>query len=207
MSDDEMEIDDIDLEDVYEEDHLTPEDVFKMVTLNRTRGIRVKTELRDKDNEAVDLTNIVEELLLYMKDKLSDPASSELASQIMPLMSQAMVSGLGRLIGIRHTGAIITSDILNFSMVQMMCMALLMLKFIQKKELKIFTYEEDISPEEIEDLDRRAEVTKATVVGSLMGLEPREMLRELLKQGKISKEDVTAALGDEIDLDDDDEDQ
>ena len=54
---DESEWDEDDLEEMYEygEDELAPEDVFKMVTINRKRGKLVKAKLQDEDGDTIEL--------------------------------------------------------------------------------------------------------------------------------------------------------
>lgn len=196
---DDMNFDELDLEDMYGPEDLTPEDVFKAVMLNREKGVRLCVELRDKDNDIVLIKDIVEELLLYMKDKMESPDNNDFTNQILPLIAQASVSGLGRLIGIPEAGAILTSDTLRFATHQMMGMSLLLLKFIQKKELKIYSYEEEISEEEIEDLDRRSAASRVAMMGSTLGLDTRELLAEMLRQGKITKEDIEELTGEKND--------
>lgn len=201
MSND-MDYDDMDYDNLFEEE-LTPEEIFKMVTLDKRKGVSRTIELKDEENDVVLVPEVIEGLLLYMKDKMENEKDSDLVSQIMPLMSQSLVSGLGRLIGIRETGILLSDEVVRFSLIQMMSMSLLLLKFIQKEGLKIYTLEEKITEEEYEDIQRRSKAISTTIMASTMGINPQDMLNQLLKQGKITKEDIEKMTG-EINDDTDD---
>lgn len=198
MSDwDDMDMDD--LEGMYEErEEVTPEDVFKMTTINRRKKTKLTVELRDDEDDIVLIPEVVEELINYMKDKLKDgEKTSQFTGQIMPLMSQALVSGLGRLLGIRPTGALLFNEIIRYSLVQMMSMSMLLLKFIQDKKLKIFTYEEECSQEELDAIEQKFERTRVDALEEITGITPTDLIKQAVNQGMISREDLEALLEEE----------
>lgn len=202
---DDYELDEDEIESLYEgdEDRITPEDIFKMVHINKARGKAISVELKDETGDAVEVADIVEQLLDYMKEKLEDEEESDFTGQIVPLMAQAMASGLSRMVGISHTAMYLTNDQLRTSIVHMMSMSMLLLKIIQDKNLKIYSMEEDITVEEIEDLQRKARAGGAAVIGSMMGSNPEDILKQLLNDGKISKQDLQELLGEKKDGDKD----
>lgn len=201
MSDfDEMDFDGLEdeLEDAFEgdpTDDLTPEEIFKMVLLNKIKGTRVHVELKDDDGDTVDLPEVVSQLLGFMKDRLQED-SNQFVEQIMPLMSQATVSGLGRMVGIHPTAWLLANPMTRDAIVHMMCVAFLLLKFVQDHGLKIHTYEEEVSADEIEEIERKSKANSVATMGSLMGMDPREILKQMLDQGKITQEDLSDIMGD-----------
>src|SRR5271157_5447878 len=102
---DEIEMDAEEIADMTEsnEQDLTPEDVFSLVMINKIRKKRVVVEVQDETGATIKLKDIVAELLNYIKAKSSESDDNQFMGQIIPLMSQAVASGLGRMIGIRQT--------------------------------------------------------------------------------------------------------
>lgn len=184
-------------------DELSPEDIFKMVLLNKIKGTRVRVDLRDGDGDAVDLPEVVEQLIGFMKDRLQED-SNQFVEQIMPLMSQSVVSGLGRMLGINPTAFLLANDMTCHAIVHMMCVAFLLLKFVQDHDLKIHTYEEEVSPDEMEEIERKCQASSMATMGSLMGMDPQEILQRMLDEGRITENDLYDLMGGKKDDDPDD---
>lgn len=205
-----------DIEDYYEEmdeDYLeelledqdapSPEEVFNMVSIDKKRGLKTTATLMDEDEEEVPLGDVIEDLTKYIRDQLIDERGegNQFADQIMPLMSQSMASGLSRLIGIPSTAFIVGSDHLRMSMIHMMCVGFLLLKFVQKNNLTIHTIEEEISQEEIESMVRRSKATSAAQMGAMLGVHPKDVLKQLVQDGKITEEDFSEIFRQDGDTD------
>lgn len=204
MSEYEDMFDEDELEELYstEEDAMDPEDAFSMVMINRKRKVKVSVELQDKDGDVIPLRDIIEQLLSYIKEKMADPKGNQFNEQIMPLMAQSVVGGLGRMIGIKSTAFHLANEVTRSAFIQMMGMGLLLLKFVQKEELKIYTYEEPVTDEEIEKIDRKSRANSVATLASLAGADPKNVLRELRNQGHITDDDLEDILNGEGDKDD-----
>lgn len=207
MSDDEyddIDFDELDWDDdgnVRYRDEPTPEDVFKMVTICKTRKVRLSVELHDGDDEIVLISEAAEAVLNYMKEKSGKGADNDYINQIAPFMAQLLVSGLGRRIGIRETAFLLSNDIIKFALTEMMSMSFLMLKFMQAHGLKLRTLEEDVTDEEIEEVfnKNRANKNQAAAMG-LLDLSPKDVMKFMMEEGMVSKEDLRALLhGDDDD--------
>ena len=192
---DETNFDEDEIEQLFEdEEAMSPEEVFKMVMINKVKGTTVHVELYDEDEDKVELSEVIEQLLSYIEEKLEDKEANQFVDQIMPLMAQSVVSGLGRMLGIRHTAFFLANETSRVALVNMMSMAFLLLKFVQQKKLVIQTFEEEISEEDIEDIQRKAKAGSAATMGALLGMDPKEILENLVEQGEISQEDLTSIL-------------
>lgn len=204
---DEMDFDGLDeeLTEAIERDpdELQPEDIFQMVMINRTKNTRVEVEIRDQDGDTVHLPDLVAQILNYVSDKLQEKEGNEILDQLMPMVSQSLVSGLGRMMGISATGFLLTNSMTRTSLINMMVVALLLLKFIQENNLTIFTREEEVSQEEVNELERKARASNIATVGSMVGMDPRSLLREMVNQGQLTKQDLTDLIGEEDDNDGD----
>jgi hypothetical protein len=199
MSDyDEIDLDEDELEDLYEDmsdpDDLTPEEVFKMVMLNKIKGTKVSIQLEDKDGDIVALADVVEGLIGYVKDKLQADEDSDFTAQIMPMMAQSLVSGLGRMIGIRGTAFYLAQEGTRHAMIYMMCVGFLLLKYVQEHGLLIHTYEEEVSEEEIEEIERKSKASSVATMGSMMGMDPREIMQQLVEKGELHEQDLEDLL-------------
>ena len=192
---DEMDFDESELEELRDPDDLAPEDVFSMVMINKIKKTRVKVELQDKEGDKVELSEVITELLRYMNEKMKSDEGSQFADQIFPLVSNATVSTLGRLVGIQHTAFYLANDTTRTAIIYSMAMAFLLLKYVQKHELTINTFEEPVSEEEIEGVERRAEANKVAMLGAIMGEDPKEVLQKLMDEGRITEQDLSEMLG------------
>lgn len=191
MSDfDEVDFDE-ELESLYEEDldSLSPEEFFKMVTINKIKGITVRVELRDEEGDKIELADIIQQLTEYIQEKMQDTDGNQFADQIMPLMAQSIVSGLGRMVGIPLTSFYLANDLIRTSIINMMAISLLLHKFVQKNNLTIHTIEEKITEEEMETIERKSKANSVATMGAFMGIDPKEMLKNMLDRGDITPED------------------
>lgn len=196
--DDDSPYDDEDMSELMEDDpdSLTPEDVFKMVTLNKIKKTKVRVELQDKNGDKVDLPEVIGQIIEYIKDKTAEEEGNQFSDQIMPLMSQAVLSTLGRMLGIRLTAYHLANDSTRMALIWSMCTSFLLLKYVQKHELSINTFEESVSEEEIEAFERKAQANNVAMLGALVGEDPKQILEELLHSGKITEDDLQDIMGD-----------
>ena len=162
---------DFDESEIFDEtESLTPEEIFKMVLINKEKGTSVHVELFDEDGDEVELSEIIEKLLTYIENKISSDEPNQFVDQIMPLMAQSVISGLGRMLGLEHTAFYLTNETSRIALINMMSIAFLLLKFLQKNKITIRTVETDISEEEIETIKRKANAGSAATMGALLGL-------------------------------------
>lgn len=197
---DEMDFDEDELDALRNPEDLNVEDVFSMVMINKIKMTKVTVSLETEDHEEVDLPEVISELLGYMKDKM-DPdnednaESNQFADQIMPLISQSLVSCLGRTIGIPSTGFMLADDMTRTALIWSMCMSFLLLKYVQKHKLRIFTSEEPVTEEELEAIDRKTQANKVAMMGAMVGKNPISVLRMMMEQGKLTDEDLKDMIG------------
>lgn len=190
-----MDLDENELEDLRDPDDLAPEDVFSMVMINKIKKTKIKVELQDKDGDAVSLSEVITELLRYMNEKMKDENGNQFADQIFPLVSQATVSTLGRLVGINATAFYLSNEGTRTAIVYSMAMAFLLLKYVQKHNLTIHTFEEQVSDEEIEGIERKSEANKVAMLGAMFGEDPKEVLQKMMEEGRITEQDLNDILG------------
>lgn len=189
-------------ESMADPDELTPEDVFTMTLLNKAKGTKVMVELEDADGDSIELSAVIEGLIDYVKDRLKDEDDSDFTTQIVPLMSQAVVSGLGRMIGIRPTAFYLANEGTRHSIIYMMCVGLLLLKYVQEHNLLIHTIEEEVSEEEIDEIMRKSRASSVATFSTMAGMDPTEVLQEMVEKGQITESDLQDLLRRKKDDDD-----
>jgi hypothetical protein len=199
MSDfNDMDLDQDELDELYSDstdpDDLTPEEVFSMVMLNKIKGTKTTIQLEDKDGDIIELSDIIEQLIGYVKDKLSSAEDTDFTTQVVPMMGQALVSGLGRMIGIRGAAFYLAEENTRHAMIYMMCTGFLLLKYVQTHDLLIHTYEEEASEEEIAEIERKSKASSVATMTSLMGLDPHEVLNKMVETGQITSDDLADLL-------------
>jgi len=176
---------------------LTPEDIFQLVTIDKVKNQKVRIELKDSNGEVVPIHSAVEGLIGYMKEQFPI-ADCALVSQIYPLLSQALVAGLGRLVGIEGCAYYLMNDLTKTCFLDMMALSFLLLKYIQQKNLKIFTITEPITEVERQLLEAKVkEVGHKVTLSEFVGMNPKDILRELQKE--LDPEEIKEILGEKKD--------
>mgnify|MGYP001590209354 CR=1 FL=1 len=183
-------------------DELTPEEIFSLVMINKKRMVKTRIELRDEFNEIVPLHEVITSLLENLREKLDSSEENQIGDQIFPMMAQAMVSGLGRMVGTSITGFFLASDVIRLSVIQMMCISFLLLKYVQVKKLTIVAIEEPIVEEEIHSIERKARANSVATFGAMSGMSYKDILKELVDKGELTKEDLESMLVKDKDDDD-----
>jgi hypothetical protein len=205
---DEMDLDEEELELLRDPDDLSPEDVFRMVTVNRNKMAKVSVKLEDEDGDEVDLADTIADLIVFMEDKMKEKEGNQITDQIFPLISQSVASALGRMIGINTTAFYLSIETTKQALMGSMCIAFLLLKYVQKHNLKIFTVEEPIEQWEIDEMERKSNANRVAMMAALAGHDPRAILEQLKEEGRITDEDLLDLVGkgnSNNDLDDDED--
>lgn len=193
---DDIDLDEDDIQSILEDDPdaLTPEDVFTMVLLNKRNKTKVSVQLEDEDGDPIELADMMEELVNYVKDKLDDLEGNQVVDQIMPLMSQALVSGLGRLIGIQGTSFLIANPGTRMALIYMMMVSFILYKTVQVKGLKVVTTTVDVTQEEIDEVERKSKASSVASLSSMIGIDPREILEQMVENGTLTSDDLEDLL-------------
>lgn len=177
---------------------ITPEELFKLIAINPRKGCVVNVELRDQDGDTVDLVKTMESILSYIKKQLSvdaDIENNQFADQILPLMTQATISTVGRLLSPRDTVMALGSEVTRSAFIYSMCAAFLLLKFVQKNDLKIYTTEEPASEEEINKLHRRSRIHELTLKCRSLGINPKDAINKLHEEGHLTAQELAELMG------------
>jgi hypothetical protein len=198
-------------EDGFQDDPFSDmefDDVFNLITIDRIRKKKITVSLRDKETgDEISLKQSVHQIMDYIQDQTSNSKNLTnkqrlMTNQIMPLCSQAMCSGLPRLLGERHAYMTVTIEKFRYSTIMMMMLSLSLLKWVQQKNLEIVAHEEDVSDEEIEKMDKISRASSTAATGAMMGMSPKEIMQDLLKSGDLDLGEVKKMLN--LDNNDDD---
>ncbi len=174
----------------------------KYVDVRRKKKIFVS--LQDKDGDVVEFKEVIDNLNRYITDQLEREEMNPLRDEISPLITQIFMGSLVYAAGHPATAAFIASqETLRYSITHQMMLSFYFVKFVQKNELKIVTKEEDVTEEEIERIRRVSAANSVATMGAMMGMDPKEILRELHKSGQLHKEDVEGIFGEEDELSED----
>ena len=179
------------------------DDLFALIMIDKRRKIKVIVELQDSEGDVVSIPETLEQLTDYMKDQMeydADASADDIGAipkQILPLMGQSVGHILPALIGEAQALILLSSEVSRHALTSSMTLAFLMLKFIQQHDLKIFTTEESISDEEIEELIEASRIRETATMGAIFGLSPQEILKNMVDNGDISSHELSEALEDQ----------
>jgi len=169
-----------------------PRDWCKVVAIDRIRKVRMNAELRDTDGSIIDIQDTVENLAEYVLDKMKDEEANTIQRQVFPVMAHAAVTTLTQLVGQQTAGLLMSQELFRSTITSSMMISFLLMQFIKKNDIKIYTSEESITDEEMASYDRVNAATSVTTLAATLGADPKEIIRELIKQGRLTKEDLKA---------------
>jgi hypothetical protein len=134
---------------------LNLDEILSMVLIDKKRLLKVSAEMKDNNGEKINLSEIVEELFKYIDKEFakSSEEKSSLISQVMPLLSQVLGSGLSRYLGVEQAVLYLTDSQTKDALLQMMMLSFLLLKYIQQKDIQVYSVSEPIEKVEIEKLE------------------------------------------------------
>lgn len=177
------------------------EEWCKVVAIDRRRKVRMDAELRDKEGDLIDLNETVEGLTEHVRDKMKDEEQSVIQQQIFPVMARAAVTALTEFIGPQAASAMVSQEIFRSSLTYCMMTAFLLMHFIEENDISIYTDEQDVSDEELESYDRINKATSVASLAGMMGANPREVVKEMIKSGQLEQEDLQALGLEDIEVD------
>lgn len=169
---------------------LNQSDIFRIVAIDKVRKKEILIELRDKNDGLVSIKDTVKKLTTYVEDKMADEAPSNITQQIYPLMAQCSPQVLLQLLGDRMSMLLFSNDFTRKSFIHMMVVGFLLLKFVQQNNLKVVTIEKDVSDEVIKKYERVTKANSIGVTATMLGEDPKEVIRDMYKKGLIEKDDV-----------------
>jgi hypothetical protein len=131
------------------------DEILSMVLIDKKRLMKVSAELKDKNGEKINLPEIVEELFKYVDKEYNKSVEeqSSLIGKIMPLLSQVLGSGLGRYLGVGQAVLYLTDSQTKDALLQMMMLSFLLLKYIQQKDIQVYSVSEPIAKDEVDRLE------------------------------------------------------
>lgn len=174
------------------------DELFRIITIDRKRKVKMTVQLRDAAGDEVPIRETIEKLTEYVGDKMKEDGHNTCKQQIMPMMAQAVVGGLVKLMNEGPATYMLSQEHIRFSLVHMMIVSFYMFKWIQKKQIKIHTTEEDITDEDIAMYDRVSTASDVSVMAAAHGGDPKEVLRQMIDSGQLKKEDLDG-IGFELD--------
>lgn len=166
------------------------DEIFKIVTIDPERKVKQHIQLRDEQGDEVPIRETIEKLTEYVSDKLKEEKGNTCKQQIMPLMAQSMAGGLCKLMGPYLTGLTLAQSHLRHSLMHMMTVSFYLLKWIQGKKIKIHTIEEQLTDEDYDTLQRVSEASGKAIIAQMAGLDGKEIIKEMLRAGKIKHSDL-----------------
>ncbi len=175
----------------------------KMDFIDYKRKKRIWVTL-SRDGEDIDFKDTVEQINQWIEDALKvgsdSPNGNKTLTEIFPLCAQLLSAGIVRSSGEEVAMFILSNQMIRHALLQQMMLSYYFLKFVQKNGITVTSEEEDITEEEIQRLVRVDKANSMAAMGSMLGMSPKDIVKEMLKSGQIQKEDLKG-----LDLGDDDE--
>ncbi len=163
---------------------------FELMFINKITKKRISIQLENTAGEVVPIKEVLEQVNEYVTNQLNSKETNSTIQQIFPLVAQQASYSVPRLAGADNAMFVFTSGLLKSTVLHQMIVSFYLLKFIQKNNLKIVTLEEDMTDEDIEKFEMASKLASVASMASLAGQDPKEVIKEMLKQGIIKKEDL-----------------
>lgn len=171
-------------------DLISTEDIYKVCTIDRGRKVKLAIELKTPEADKVSVSEMIEQLSSYVSDKIKDTNGNPTSQQVMPLIGQAMTYALVKALGEYKAAALLSQELIRYTLVHFGMVCFLLYKLIQKKNIKVYTNEQVLSDEDLAAYDRISGVADVSTQLALMGADPKEFIQQLVKEGHISRSDL-----------------
>ncbi len=172
--------------------------VIQLVLVNPVKKIRVTVQLKDENNNEVELQGVVNELLDYISAKVKDPEENSFVTQVYPLMAGALAMGMTEIVGPQSTDFLLTNDLIKNSYMTMMSTGFLLLQYIKQHNYSIHTVEEELSDDEVADWQAKTLASSIQSKAALLGIDYKLAIAILCKKGDISLEEAGKLLGNSV---------
>jgi vacuolar-type H+-ATPase subunit F/Vma7 len=168
------------------------QEVADSFMIDQKRLKKIFVHLEDKDGDEVAIKDIMDNLAQYIEDQLRSVDNNATASQVYPLMAEGMTIALPRALGGDKYGAslLLSQEHFRHAFLQEMTLGFYLSKFMEKNGLRIVTQEEDITQEEVDRIKRLNKAASVTAIAHLVGANGKDVIKELVKRGVITKEDL-----------------
>ena len=171
----------------------TTDELFRIVMIDKPRKVKVNIQLRDKDGDEIPVRETIEKLSEWVSDKLKlndNNNNNQCRNQIFPLMSNAVVGALIKLLGPAYSTFLLSHESVRYSLIHAMVIGFYLLKWMQKKDIKIFTHDEPVTEEDIEMYDRISKANDTSIQAMAAGVNPQEVIKKLVQSGKLKAQDL-----------------
>jgi IMP dehydrogenase/GMP reductase len=163
---------------------------LRLVTIDVKRKVRMTIRLIDEDGDEVPITETIEQISQFIMDKLNSSEENTISTQIFPMMAQSVAYGLTKILGPQLTSLFLTQEAVRYSLIHMMSVGFYLWNVIHKNGLKIETTEESVTQEEIDSFRRLNVASGVASMAAATGINPKDILRELVKNGYVTREDL-----------------
>lgn len=148
-----------------------PYESFRLVTIDKVKKVQIDITLEDQNKEEVPLSDIcteMKDLLLEAAKAGENQQDNPIRDKLMPLMASIIGQLLPELAG--RTGIALLGTPESRALISLATTAgFLLLKRIQKSNLKIIATEESLTDDEIEAFLRESCAFDAALYSSLLG--------------------------------------
>lgn len=160
------------------EEGITPEQVFKMVTILPKEKVRITAHLEDEEGEKIELATLAKKLTEYVQDHLTKQEATPVNRQLFPLINQWMISCVPRSMGMQLSAILLTAKESRYALSDFGLCVSLMMQYIKQHNLKIVTEETPITEMEYQEYLRKEEEAtqrlSLALTGAISEPEPEE---------------------------------
>lgn len=159
------------------------------------RKVRIVPELRDKEGEEVDVSELageINDLLAEQMKPVGDGELSEIQGKVYPMVSQFIFESLHLLGGDELAALLLGDRIVRETFINLGMMTFFFTRIVDRRGLKITTTEESISEEEVDRAYRIDFIAETLTKAETMGVSPKAAIAEMVKRGLLTRNDLKA---------------
>lgn len=155
------------------------------------RKKKVFVDLKTKDGKRVDLRELSRQIGQSLLEKVGTTQKNKIKDQILPIILRILPGTFEKIYGSPQTvGPLManptTSQLISYAAL----IGFYLAKITRSKELEVEVSEEDLSVQAMEKITKRNLVLSALTTGQAMGVSQETILRKLLKERLITREDI-----------------
>jgi hypothetical protein len=168
----------------------TSDEIFRVIMIDKKRKVKINIQLRDESGDEIPIRETIEKLTEWVSDKVQSDSGNACQQQIVPLMGQAVAGGMIKLMGLSTATIMLSQEHTRYGLIYMMSVGFYLLKWLQKKNIKIHTFEEPVTDDDLAMYERVTRANDLSVQAAALGSDPKEIIKKLIESGQLKTSDL-----------------
>lgn len=164
--------------------------LMSMSVIDKIRHKKITVQFRDAQGDIVSASEVMTKIIELVYEKVHDPNVNSITQKIFPLMASSVSGGLAKFDNMNQALLLLSDVKTTEALISLMITGFVTARFLEQHSLKIEATEEDITPEEIERMNRMSLISSLGLRALSAGVGIDQIIKFLLDGGYASTDEL-----------------